>query len=467
MNRDKHLFFTLALVYDVALAAAAWMLCWVVRFKSGLLPHAGDASTGLVEFLKILPILLACNVVAVGYVGLYRTEGTRSVFRERIQIVKGALMAWVLMVAALYYVSTSPYSRVLLGMFFVANPVALTVSRAALRSSMRAVHRRGWGVRRAAVIGTGKLAQKVVLGLHGDPWLGVHTDYFIRERTDDARTSVRGLPVLGSAENLLETLRAHPVDAVYVAVRSSEAAKVEGILDALAKLPVSVAVVPDFLGVVTLSTGVDEVSGLPLIRLVDQPIRGWYAVIKRVIDVAGALALVVLFGLPMLVLALWVRLSSRGPVLYRQVRMGLGGKPFTMLKFRSMRLDAEAATGPVWADRDDPRCTRVGRFLRRTSLDELPQLFNVLAGDMSLVGPRPERPHFVEEFTHTVPAYMLRHNVKAGMTGWAQVNGLRGQTSLKRRLQYDLYYINNWSLGFDLYILLRTPFSGFIHKNAH
>ena len=147
--------------------------------------------------------------------------------------------------------------------------------------------------------------------------------------------------------------------------------------------------------------------------------------------------------------------------------MGLGGKPFTMLKFRSMRTDAEQATGPVWAERDDPRCTRVGRFMRRTSLDELPQLFNVIVGAMSLVGPRPERPSFVEEFTHTVPAYMLRHNVKAGMTGWAQVNGLRGQTSLKRRLQYDLYYINNWSLAFDLYILLRTPFSGFIHKNAH
>ena len=191
MNRDKHLFFTLAVIYDVALAAAAWMLCYAARFKLGLLPHAADASTSVGEFLKILPVILACNVVALGYAGLYRTEGTRSVYRERIQIIKGALTAWVLMVAALYYVSVSPYSRVLLGMFFVANPAALIVARALLRTTMRAVHRRGWGVWRVAIIGTGKLAQKVALGLHADPWLGAHTEYFIREGEDDARGSVR------------------------------------------------------------------------------------------------------------------------------------------------------------------------------------------------------------------------------------------------------------------------------------
>jgi exopolysaccharide biosynthesis polyprenyl glycosylphosphotransferase len=466
MNRDRHLFFTLAVIYDAALTAAAWVVCYLVRFRLGWLPHAADASTTLGEFLKILPVILACNAVALGYAGLYRPEGIRSVFRERIQIAKGALLGWVLMVAALYYVSTSPYSRVLMGIFLFVNPLSLTASRIALRLSMRAVHRRGWGVRRAAIIGTGKLAQKALHGLRHDPWLGVHVEYVIKEDDADPRTDLRGVPVLGSAAGLLDTLRAHPVDTVYVAVRARKAGRVEHILDDLAKLPVSVAVIPDFLGVVTLSTGVDELAGLPLIRLVDTPVRGWYAVIKRAIDVVGSIMLLAIFGLPMLILAALVKLTSAGPVLYLQVRMGLGGKPFTMLKFRSMRLDAEEETGPVWAGRDDPRCTRLGRFMRRTSLDELPQLLNVLVGNMSLVGPRPERPNFVEEFTQTLPAYMLRHNVKAGMTGWAQVNGLRGQTSLKKRLQYDLYYINNWSLGFDLYILLRTPFVGFIHPNA-
>jgi len=252
-----------------------------------------------------------------------------------------------------------------------------------------------------------------------------------------------------------------------VAVPQGRSGQVEAILEVLAKVPVTVAVVPDFAGVVTSNTSVDEMEGLPVVHLVDTPIQGWHAVAKRGMDVVGSVVLLVLFGPLMLLLALLVKLTSRGPVFFRQERMGLGGRPFIMRKFRSMRVDAESETGPVWAKRGDPRCAGLGQFMRRTSLDELPQLLNVLRGDMSLVGPRPERPHFVQEFANTLPAYMLRHNVKAGMTGWAQISGLRGDTSLKRRLQYDLYYINNWSFSFDLFILLRTPFVGFLHKNAH
>jgi len=226
-------------------------------------------------------------------------------------------------------------------------------------------------------------------------------------------------------------------------------------------------VIPDFQGVTTLNTSVDELDGLPVVRLVDVSIQGWQAAVKRTLDIAGSLLLLAIFAIPMLVVALVVKLTSPGPVFFRQLRMGLGGKPFTILKFRTMHEGAEDESGPIWAKRDDPRCTRPGAFLRKTFLDELPQLFNVLRGDMSLVGPRPERPHFVEEFVETVPAYMLRHNVKAGMTGWAQINGLHGDTSLKKRLQYDLYYINHWSLGLDLFILFLTPMAVFRKKNVH
>jgi exopolysaccharide biosynthesis polyprenyl glycosylphosphotransferase len=345
--------------------------------------------------------------------------------------------------------------------------VVLIISRSILRLTLRGLRRRGWGVRRAAIVGTGKLAQKTLHGLRTDPWMSIQVAYFVKEDEESGRDSVRDVPVLGSAADLLDIIRTHEVDMVFVAIPARKAEKREEILDTLAKLPVTVAVIPDFKGVVTLNTSVDELDGMPVIQLVDTPIQGWYAVAKRLMDIVGSLVLLAVFALPMLVLALVVKLTSRGPVLFRQVRMGLGGRPFTMLKFRSMRVDAEAEIGPVWAKRDDPRRTRAGAFMRRTSLDELPQLLNVLRGDMSLVGPRPERPHFVEEFVQTVPAYMLRHNVKAGMTGWAQISGFRGDTSLKRRLQYDLYYINNWSLGFDLYILLRTPFVGFLNKHAH
>ena len=217
-----------------------------------------------------------------------------------------------------------------------------------------------------------------------------------------------------------------------------------------------------------ISAKAGEIEGMPVIQLRGTPIYGWYAVAKRTIDILGSLLFLLVFGWwIMLILAVLIKLTGRGPVLFKQERMGVGGKPFVMWKFRSMRVDAEKETGPTWATRDDSRRTAIGAFMRRASLDELPQFINVLCGDMSLVGPRAERPHFVEQFVSEVPAYMLRHNVKAGITGWAQVNGLRGGTSLEKRLQYDLYYINNWSLQFDIFILLLTPFTGFIDRNAY
>jgi len=462
----RHAYLTLAVVFDVVLVTAAWLLCWVMRFRTGL-PHAGDASTRLGEFLKILPMVLLCDLFALGFVGLYRPTGTRSLFRERMQIVKGAVFGWLWMFAPLYYYSANPYSRVMLSIFFFVNPLGLMTSRAILRWTLRALSRRGWGVRSAAIIGTGRLAQKALHGLQSDPIMGVRVEYFVSDDEEKSREQVRGVPVAGSVSSLLQVVRERPVDTVFVAIPAGKSEQLDGILNDLAKLPVTVAVIPDFKGVVTLNTSVDELDGLPVIRLVDAPIQGWHALVKRAMDIVGSLVLLVIFGIPMLVLALLVKLTSPGPVLFRQTRMGLGGKPFTMLKFRSMRVGAEDETGPVWARSNDPRCTRLGAFLRRTSLDELPQLMNVLRGDMSLVGPRPERPHFVREFVDTLPAYMLRHNVKAGMTGWAQISGLRGDTSLKKRLQYDLYYVNNWSLSFDVFILFLTPIVGFKDKNAH
>jgi len=213
--------------------------------------------------------------------------------------------------------------------------------------------------------------------------------------------------------------------------------------------------------------GIEDFEGVPIIHLRESPLFGWNGVLKRGLDlVVGGVALVVLSPVLMIV-ASAVKLTSPGPTLLRQERMGLDGRAFSMLKFRTMRSDAEAESGPVWATPDDDRRTRVGAVLRRFSLDELPQLFNVLRGDMSLVGPRPERPVFVETFRHRIPGYMLRHKVKAGMTGWAQINGWRGNTSLEKRIEYDLYYIERWSLGFDLAILLKTIWRGFLSKQAY
>jgi Undecaprenyl-phosphate glucose phosphotransferase len=239
------------------------------------------------------------------------------------------------------------------------------------------------------------------------------------------------------------------------------------LIESTSREMVDVKVVPDLLQVIALRARLEDLDGIPVINVNDVPLQGINSAVKRAIDVGiSALALAAL-AVPLGLVALAVRLTSRGSVFYRQERMGLDGKSFTIVKFRSMYDNAERETGPVWATADDPRVTPLGRFLRRSNLDEMPQLWNVLRGDMSIVGPRPERPHFVQQFKHRIPQYMLRHKVKAGLTGWAQVNGWRGNTPLEKRIEYDLYYIENWSVRLDLKIMWLTLLRGFFHKHAY
>jgi exopolysaccharide biosynthesis polyprenyl glycosylphosphotransferase len=466
LKRYGHLFFAIAVACDAAAVAAAWMIAYVIKFRLGLLPILEPVPPGAPAFVRLLPVVLLCSLLALGFVGLYSPVRTRSLFREALPITKGSILGWLGTLAALYYFyRTTLYSRELLAIFLFLSPPALIASRALVRRALKALHARGVGTQSAAIVGAGRRAQELFRSLQQNPWLGLRVAYFVDE---EARSEpLCGLPVRGAFSTLSECVRDNPVDTVFVAIPHRSAERLEGVLDALAKLPLTVAVIPDFAGAITLSSSVAEIEGLPVIQLRDTPITGWHALAKRALDIAGSIIFLALFGLPMLFLALLVRASSPGPVLFKQERMGLGGRPFTLLKFRTMRVDAERETGPVWAKENDPRRTLIGSWMRRLSLDELPQFVNVLRGDMSLVGPRPERPHFVRQFTQDLPAYMLRHNVKAGLTGWAQVNGLRGNTSLTKRLEYDLYYINNWSLAFDALILFLTPFMGLINRNAY
>jgi exopolysaccharide biosynthesis polyprenyl glycosylphosphotransferase len=466
LKRYGHLFFVIAVICDAAAVAAAWMIAYVIKFRLGLLPILEPVPPEALVFIRLLPIVLVCSLLALGFVGLYSPTRTRSLFREALPIAKGSILGWLGTLAALYYFyRTTLYSRELLAIFLFLSPPALIASRALVRRVMKALYAHGLGTQSAGIIGAGRRAQELFRSLQANPWLGLRVVYFVDE---EARSEpLCGLPVLGSFSKLIECMRENPVDTVFVAIPHRNAERLEGVLDTLAKLPLTVAVVPDFSGAITLNSSVAEIEGLPVIQLRDTPITGWHALAKRALDFVGSIILLALFGLPMLMLTLLVRVSSPGPVLFKQERMGLGGRPFTLLKFRTMRADAECETGPVWAKENDPRRTLIGSWMRRLSLDELPQFINILRGDMSLVGPRPERLHFVRQFTQDLPAYMLRHNVKAGLTGWAQVNGLRGNTSLTKRLEYDLYYINNWSLAFDVLILLLTPFMGLINRNAY
>ena len=286
--------------------------------------------------------------------------------------------------------------------------------------------------------------------------MGFEVAGFLDDDPGKAGSSICGVPVLGTLRQAEDVLAAQRIDQVFITLPLEAHKKVLQLLDLMARECVEIKLVPDILQYATLTAALEDLDGTPVINLSQMPIQGWNSMVKRAVDLCiASAALVVLLPLfPLVAFAIW--LEDRGSVFYRQERMGLDGRSFMILKFRSMRVNAEATSGPVWAIKDDPRRTYVGRLLRQWSLDELPQIWNVLTGDMSIIGPRPERPTFVREFKHKIPRYMLRHRVKSGITGWAQVHGWRGNTSIKKRIQYDLYYIQNWSLSLDFKILWMT-----------
>jgi Undecaprenyl-phosphate glucose phosphotransferase len=327
--------------------------------------------------------------------------------------------------------------------------------------------RAGIGLKRILIAGSGELGRLVADKILEHRELGYQIVGFVDDRARGDHLGYRGLPLLGTIDDAGEIAAREAIDHLYVALPPDEHVRMLELLELTSRECVDVKVVPDLLQVIALRARLEDLDGLPVININDVPLQGFNSVVKRGIDIVLSAAALAVFAVPLGILALLVKLTSCGPVLYRQVRMGLDGKPFTIVKFRSMLDDAERETGPVWTQKNDPRVTSLGRFLRRSNLDELPQLWNVLRGDMSIVGPRPERPHFVEQFKHRIPQYMLRHKVKAGLTGWAQVNGWRGNTPLEKRIEYDLYYIENWSVRLDLKIIWLTLVKGFFHKHAY
>jgi len=313
------------------------------------------------------------------------------------------------------------------------------------------------------VVGGGDLAAGVIQRLRARTDTGIR----ILGLVGDEKQSAGGAQPLGGFADLRTVLDAHPVDHVIVALPHEDYGRLGGLLEAIGDEPVTIHVVPDLGRFTSLRGGVEEFEGLPFVHLRESPLYGWNRVTKRIFDVVFSAALLLFLSPLLLLLAAAVKLTSPGPVLYRQERMGLDGQRFRMLKLRTMRMDAERETGPVWAPPGDARRTSIGAFFRRFSLDELPQFVNVLRGEMSVVGPRPERPVFVERFRQTVPGYMLRHKVKSGVTGWAQVHGLRGNTSLETRIEYDIQYIERWSFWLDLKIIAMTVSRVLFDRNAY
>ncbi|MGA9347511.1 MAG: undecaprenyl-phosphate glucose phosphotransferase [Anaerolineae bacterium] len=357
------------------------------------------------------------------------------------------------------------YSRGMILYAWLLTIVLAGIGRFAHSRVQRALQARGLGGARVLIVGTGEVGQMILQKIRHLPGLGYEVMGFVDDRSDLETTM--GVPVLGRISDLPALIDEHSIDEVIIALPEDSHEEILTIISLCERGKVNIKVYPDVFQIMAAQVTIGDLGGLPLLTVRDIALRGWRLTLKRAVDLIGsAIGLVVISPLMLLVAAL-IELDSPGPVFYAQVRMGLDAKPFWVIKFRSMRADAEAETGPVWATKDDPRRTRLGAFIRRFSIDEWPQFINVLLGEMSLVGPRPERPVFVEQFKRSIPRYMDRHREKAGLTGWAQVNGLRGDTSIAERTKYDLWYIENWSLLLDFKIILKTIFNAFTSKNAY
>jgi len=450
---------------DALALLAAWMLAYWARFGLEFIPVArGYPPIG--TYLIVLPFVLAAWLLAARLTHLYNHRAGLKSAEEIMRLTYA--MAWTVLflIALTFFYRGVSYSRLAVVYFMILGPVLLFLARRVAWSAIRRLRRRGVDMRRILVAGVSPLAQRTAERLEAYRYLGFQVIGHLSEE-DPPPPQAGGRPVLGGIGEAKAVAEREGAVEVYVALPAERREAQKRLLDDLADSSVDLRVVPDLLDHMRLNAGIEELEGLPVILLSQTPLLGWSRVGKRAMDAALAgLAVLVLSPVLLLVAAL-VKLSSPGPVFYKQERMGLDGVRFTMYKFRSMRQDAERETGAVWARPDDDRRTWLGAFLRRTSLDELPQLFNVIRGEMSLVGPRPERPVFVDQFRRKVPGYMLRHKMKSGMTGWAQVNGWRGDTSIEKRIECDLYYIEHWSLGLDLKILWLTIWKGFVGRNAY
>jgi len=446
---------------DLATTAVVWIAAYYLRYALWASP-LGIPDTRLV--FDALPAVLVLAAAAYHLAGLYEVHRLRELPRELRVVCRAGGLLFVLVITVTFYRRDLYESRLALGLFLMLDVVALTLVRRTVWHLLKYLRRQGLNYGRAVVVGAGRTGRLVVETIRNNQWTGLDAVGFVDDRVKKPPTQC---PLLGSVDDIEQIVARHDVDHVFVALPLSRYGELPRVYDALSNVLVEVQLVPDLPNLAGMKLRMLEIDNVGFLSLRQNPHAGWARWAKRATDLVVGTAALVLAAPLMAALAAAIKLGSPGPVFYRQTRTGLGGRPFSMLKFRTMAVDAEASTGPVWAAPDDRRCTRLGRLMRRWSLDELPQLLNVLAGDMSLVGPRPERGVFVEKFRRQIPGYQQRHRVKSGMTGWAQVQGWRGNTSLRHRLSCDLYYIANWSLLLDLKILLMTLWRGLRHRNAY
>ena len=420
------------------------------------------------HYIKVILLAAILVILLFPLFNVYRVWRGSSTLTE----IKYLTMAWFmvgLLLAGLAFAtkSGSDFSRSWMGLWFASTWISLVASRAVLRIVLSWLRSSGFNHRHVVIVGTGEQAVVVADRLRRSTWFGLEISALFGTHTEQLPLWLQNKRIISDVSELRQYVDADGVDQVWISLPHSEEETIRNVISALDGSAAEIRYVPDIFEYQLMHHSLSEIAGVPVVNISYSAIDGMNEVIKTCEDYVLTAVLLVLASPLMLLIALGIKMSSPGPVLYRQSRVGWNGQEFTMFKFRSMPVEAEKETGPVWSSKVDNRATRFGSFLRKTSLDELPQLLNVLKGDMSLIGPRPERPHFVEKYKDEVPHYMKKHLVKAGVTGWAQVHGWRGNTCLHTRIEHDLYYIENWSVWLDIKIIVMSVFRGLVHKNAY
>ena len=452
-------------VVDALVIACTYIAAWFIQFEFFAPDVAGKLP--LETYMSALVILIPGLLLLYHAFSLYtpkRVQGRRLEFGN---IVKANTIALLLFFTIAYMQHEIDFSRKMLCIFYALNIVVETLVRNLIRMVLMSLRRRGLNQKQILLVGYSRAAEQYIDRIIANPQWG----YCVRGILDDnvARgTMYKGIKVIGRIENLVVILPENCLDEIAITLGLGEYEKLQHIVALCEKSGVHTKFIPDYNNIIPTRPYTEDLLGLPVINIRYVPLTNTFnSMVKRSIDIFGALVAIILFSPIMLISAILVKTTSKGPLIFRQERVGLHNKPFYMYKFRSMAVQEIKDEKAAWTTKNDPRVTGIGKIMRKTSIDELPQLFNVLKGDMSLVGPRPERPQFVEKFREEIPRYMVKHQVRPGMTGWAQINGYRGDTSIKRRIEFDLYYIENWTVGLDIKILMLTIFKGFINKNAY
>lgn len=463
-DNQRH-FNRLQTILDAGIVALSYVTAWYIKFESPWMN--GIKTISFAGYMELLYLIVPAYMLLYTAFHLYtprRIQGRRV---EMGNLIKANTVGIMIIISILYITRQHDFSRDMFFIFYLINTGAIVVVRLGIKTALRKIRKGGYNQKHILLIGYSRAAEGYIDRITANPQWG----YKIRGILDDniaAGTRYKGVQVLGTIGNLEYILPENKLDEIAITLSIKEYSKLENIVNECEKSGVHTKFIPDYNNIIPTKPYTEDLLGLPVINIRYVPLTNTFnMIIKRMVDVFGAVCGIILASPVMLVTAVAIKLTSKGPLIFKQERIGYHNKPFKMYKFRSMVVQEDTEEEKGWTTKHDPRVTKVGKIIRKTSIDELPQLFNILRGDMSLVGPRPERPQFVEKFKEEIPRYMVKHQVRPGLTGWAQVNGLRGDTSIEKRIEYDLYYIENWTFGFDIKIMFLTIFKGFVNKNAY